>query len=370
MRPARKRLADQLRLPYGFAMKRLPERTEVFDSYWRFAAERLAIYYRRIGDPIGPWTADPVLSAHRFTNTYRAADRVSQYLIREVQYRDDRSQAPAEVFFRTLLFKIFNRIETWEKLERVLGPVSWQSADLHAVNETLNRFINAGQRIYSAAYIMPSPTLGHLRKHANHLAMLKSMMEDGLPGKLAVAPSLEAAYKMILAYPGLGPFLAFQYAIDLNYSTLLEFDEDEFVVAGPGALDGISKCFREVDMDPAIIIRLMVDRQEEEFANLGISFSGLFGRRLKSIDCQNLFCEISKYARAAHPNVRGISGRTRIKQRYDAANAGAPPKPFFPPKWQIEVSLPEVPSLTGQKGLKQLSLDLLPQSSDIATAVQ
>lgn len=338
-------------------MKRLPDRTEVFESYWRFAKERLAIYYRRLSDPVGPWTTDPVLSAHRFTNTYRAADRVSQYLIREVQYREDRSQAPAEVFFRTMLFKIFNRIETWEKLERVLGPTSWQSANLEAIDDTLNQIMSAGQRVYSAAYIMPSPSLGHKRKHANHLVLLKRMMDDGLPGKLAAAPALEAAYEMILDYPGLGPFLAFQYTIDLNYSTLLEFDEDEFVVAGPGALDGISKCFRDVNgTSAAEIIHQMVERQEEEFAALGIDFAGLFGRRLKPIDCQNLFCEISKYARVAHPDVRGVSGRTRIKQRYDATKAQIPSEPFFPPKWRLATEAPKMPRVVAPRTCAQLSL--------------
>src|SRR5215472_18810309 len=88
--------------------------TKVFDTYWRFAAERQAIFYRRLEGTPGSWTSDPILQNYRFTNVYRAADRVSQYLIREVQYGVKRPQAYQEVFFRTLLFKIFNRIETWE----------------------------------------------------------------------------------------------------------------------------------------------------------------------------------------------------------------------------------------------------------------
>src|SRR6266481_4428529 len=80
--------------------------TIAYETYWRFAAERLAIFYRRRRDPIGPWTSDPILRAYRFTNVYRATDRVSQYLMREIQYRTDRSQDPQEVFFRTILFKI------------------------------------------------------------------------------------------------------------------------------------------------------------------------------------------------------------------------------------------------------------------------
>lgn len=314
---------------------RAPVPTPVHDSYWRFAAERLAVYYRRMTDPQGPWTADPILGAFRFTNVYRAADRVSQHLIREVQYGEGRPQSPDEVFHRTILFKLFNRIESWQAIERSLGPVTLRNAPPERVADVLDREFAAGRRIYSAAYIMPSPPFGHARKHRNHLALLARMLADGLPATLARAPSLRAAYEAILAYPGMGGFLAFQYAIDLNYSTLMDFAEADFVVAGPGALDGISKCFADLGgLDAEGVIRLVCDRQEEEFARRGLDFPGLYGRRLQPIDCQNLFCEISKYARVAHPEVAGIAGRTKIKQRY-RADTSAAPAPFFPPKWNL-----------------------------------
>ena len=176
----------------------------VYDTYWRFAAERQAMYLRRLGDPRGPWTADPVLRKYRFTNAYRAADRVSQYLIREILYEEDRSQAPVEVFFRTLLFKLFNKIETWHHLEWVLGPLSWQSADLNRISLALGALRARGERVYSAAYIMPAPAFGHKRKHDNHLTLLARMIEDGLPARLSKARSLRAAYEMVRRYPGLG----------------------------------------------------------------------------------------------------------------------------------------------------------------------
>jgi alpha-glutamyl/putrescinyl thymine pyrophosphorylase clade 1 len=275
------------------------------------------------------------MSSFRFTNAYRAADRVSQYLIREVQYRSDRSQAPNEVFFRTMLFKIFNKIETWEAIEAVTGPISWEYWSQRAVEDALSKLSAEGARIYSAAYIMPSPAFGYERKHLNHLALLESMMRDGLPARLAGASGLKDAYHQLLAYPSLGPFLAFQYAIDLNYSTLTHFEESEFVVAGPGALDGISKCFVSTGgLSPEAIIGQMVDQQESEFERLGIEFKSLFGRRLQPIDCQNLFCEISKYARVAHTDITGISGRTRIKQKFHP-EPRILQAPFFPPKWGL-----------------------------------
>lgn len=312
------------------------DRTIVFDSYWRFAAERLAVYLRRLADPSGPWTDDLILRSYRFTNSYRVADRVSQYLVREVQYRADRSQAPAELFFRTLLFKLFNRIETWELIERELGPVSWQATELDAVMTVLDGALRRHATIYSAAYIMPSPNLGGARKHENHLKLLAAMMDEGVPARVERSANLSEVYGLLKPWPGLGDFLAFQYAIDLNYSAMLDFDEGSFVVAGPGALDGIAKCFSSTGgRDATSVIHMMVDEQESHFARLGLDFPGLFGRRLQPIDCQNLFCEISKYSRVAHPEVNGSSGRTRIKQGY--SGEGALSQPVFPARWNLQV---------------------------------
>ena len=318
--------------------------TPVFETFWHFAAKRQAIYFRRLADHRGPWTDDPILRSYRFTNAYRATDRVSQHLIREVQYGPGRSQAPRELFFRTLLFKIFNRIETWQAIEDALGPVTSEGTDLDKVSALLDRLLSAGQRIYSAAYIMPSPGFGHARKHANHLALIESMMDDRLPDRIAQAPTLAAVYELLLRCPGIGPFLAFQYTIDLNYSTLLDFDESSFVVAGPGALDGIAKCFSDVGRrTPEEVIHAVTDEQEPSFRRLDIEFQSLFGRRLQPIDCQNLFCEISKYARVAHPEVMGLSERKRIKQIYRPTAAGLP-APFLPPRWGLDVVLPNEPS--------------------------
>jgi hypothetical protein len=293
--------------------------TCVYNSYWRFAAERHAIYERRLLDDFGPWTRDPVLRSYRFTNVYRVADRVSQYLIREVQYRSDRDQTPEELFFRTLLFKIFNKIETWEMIEHALGPVSWRYSNLDSINRIFDKALARGDKIY--------------------LALLGAMMHDGLPAKVKRASSLRGVYDLIRAYPGLGPFLSFQYVVDLNYSNLLDFEEDDFVIAGPGALDGIAKCFTDLSgRAPEEVIFEMVDCQDREFARLGVSFSGLYGRKLQPVDCQNIFCEISKYARIAHPEVRGVLGRKRIKQAYRPARRALDP-PMFPARWQLTVPM-------------------------------
>jgi hypothetical protein len=307
--------------------------TEVFDTYWRFAAARHALYVRRLaGDP-SPWSEDPILRDHRFTNAYRAADRVSQFLIREVIYGERAPQDVQDVVFRILLFKFFNRIDTWRGLEKSLGQIAWNSFEFESFRVVLDKLARDGP-VYSAAYVMPPPRLGEPSKRMNHLRLLEKMMNDGLPTFVTENERLKTVYERLRSYPSIGRFLAFQFTIDLNYSDLMEADEDEFVVAGPGACDGVVKCFGpEARGIEAEVIRYMADTQESHFARLGIDFPGLFGRRLHLIDCQNLFCEVDKYARVAHPSVRGISGRSRIKQRFRPL--AEPLSAFFPPKWRL-----------------------------------
>lgn len=311
--------------------------TPVYDSYWRFASARQGIFSRRVRGEPPPWTTDPIVAEHRFTNAYRASDRVSQYLIRHVIY--DGAQGPEEIFFRTILFKIFNRIDTWKLLvDRLGGVPTWATFDLEAYARIFDAAMAADERLYSAAYIMPSPPFGHARKHRNHLQLLEQMMRDGVPQHVSAAASLKEVFEILRSYPSLGDFLAFQFAIDLNYSDVVNFSEMDFVVAGPGARDGIKKCFEVVDhVTDAEVIAHMASIAEQEFDRLGLPFEKLGGTRpLQLVDCQNIFCETDKYARVAHPEFSGESGRTRIKQKFAVNEAPLPQ--FYPPKWGIEVT--------------------------------
>ena len=307
--------------------------TAVYDTFWRFAYERQEVFFRRIEGFSPPWTEDSILIRYKFTNVYRASDKVSQYLIKNIIYSGD--QSPEEVFFRTMLFKIFNRIETWELLRQSLGLLTYEDWSFDEYDMVLTDALASGIRIFSAAYIMPSgeSSFGSPRKHRNCLLLLERMMQDELPSQVQQARSMREVFELLRSYPMLGDFLAYQYAIDINYSELTNFSEMDFVVPGPGARDGISKCFSEFGgLNGADIVRLIAERQDEEFRRLGLPFRSLWGRPLQLIDCQNLFCEVSKYARIAHPEAKGISERVRIKQKY---HPGAPLEYWYPPKWGI-----------------------------------
>ena len=323
----------QKKLPYVFAKLSPARPTVVYDSYWRFAAKRQEIFFRKLERLDGPWTADPILLRHKFTNAYRASDRVSQYLIRNVIYEGDTS--PEEVFFRTILFKLFNKIETWEMLKSRLGAISYADHSFSEYDRILSEAISSGARM------MPSgkSAFGHARKHSNHLELIKRMMDDEVPLRIVDAPNMRRAFEVLRSYPTIGNFLAYQFITDLNYSEIVNFSEMEFVIPGPGAIDGIHKCFSNLGgLNETDIIKLITDRQEIEFERSGLNFRTLGDRSLQLIDCQNLFCEVSKYARLKHPEIKGVSKRTRIKQIYrPSAN---PIEYWYPPKWNINHMIP------------------------------
>lgn len=311
-----------------------PVPSAVFDTYWRFAVERQEIFFRRLRGTPPPWTEDEILRVHKFTNAYRAADRVSQYLIRNVIYSGDSERT--EVFFRCILFKIFNRESTWELLTSSLGELRYSMELLRQIDEVLTKKKETGGQIFSGAYIMPSGAKDFREplKHRNYLALLQQMIADNLPHRLAECVSMADAFALLRAYPMIGDFLAYQFTVDINYSTLTSFSEMDFVMPGPGAQSGIRKCFTSLgDFSEADAIQLVTEHQDEEFARRGLTFRSLWGRPLQLIDCQNLFCEVDKYARIAHPQIAGKSDRTRIKQKFTANSQAV--GYLFPPKWGI-----------------------------------
>jgi alpha-glutamyl/putrescinyl thymine pyrophosphorylase clade 1 len=310
-------------------------RQEIFDTYWRFAALRQEVFFNKINNTPPPWTNDSIISSYKFCNAYRASDRVSQYLIKNVIYDDNRSKNEEEVLFRILLFKIFNKIETWQYLEGRLGDyITISNFDFNLYSSILQEAMDSGYAIYTSAYMScASKEFGYDKKHQNHLTLIdKMVVTDNVITRIIKVKSLEEVFNIIQQYPLLGKFMAYQLAIDINYSEIINFDENSFTIAGPGAERGISKCFiNTAGKTYTDIIYWMTENQEGEFQRLGLNFQSLWGRPLQAIDCQNLFCETDKYCREAFPDLK--SNRKKIKSKFTST-----PQPidyFYPPKWNI-----------------------------------
>lgn len=315
-------------------------RHEAYDLYWHFASERQQAFLRRLSGEACPWTDDPILAEFKFCNVFRAADRVSQFLIRNVAYHEEECTDEDRIF-QVVAFRTFSKIATWDALCARLGhqPTLDDLATDRFAGALETVRANLGG-LYTGAFILcATDAYGQGLKHRNHVALFKDMFLDNSLAKFILeAESLQEIYDLLHKFPLMGDFMSYQIAIDLNYSALVNFDEDDFTQPGPGALRGIKKCFESTgDYSPAEVIQWMVDRQEAEFDRLGLPFDGLFGRRLHAIDCQGLFCETDKYCRVALPELE--SARKRIKARFVPRSDGI--EYFFPPKWDINDRVPQ-----------------------------
>ncbi|MEM6997667.1 MAG: nucleotide kinase domain-containing protein [Patescibacteria group bacterium] len=310
-------------------------RDDVFELYWHFASERHQAYLRRLEGESQPWTDDSVLQQYKFCNVYRVLDRVTQFLLTDVLYADDVPNEPRAQLFRALVFRFFSKPETWIYLENSVGQITDSAFDKQTFVAALDDLKSSGQSIYTGAFILcANNAFDAASKHANHAELFSRIAsgEYDTLDRILSAESLQQVYEALLELPLIGKFMAYQIAIDMNYSAAIDFPEDSFVVAGPGAERGIAKCFESKgSKSTAELIQWIQHNQEELAHSYGYEAPTLFGRRLQSIDCQGLFCETDKYARVVRPDIK--SARKRMKSTFKPRSKVD--QPFLPPKWNI-----------------------------------
>lgn len=290
----------------------------ILDTFFKFVVERHAIHQRRLAGQPPPWTTNDVMAKYPFTNVFRVFDRGSQYVLHNVINVGD--QSLTEQCFRVMLFRAFNKEETWEYMEERLGGVTWRNFDLQAYEEILVERNRQGYPLYNPAYIIPSPKLGGLTSPANHLRLIEMMMTEGLPEQLKKLQHLQDAHGRIVLFPGMGDFMALQLLLDLNMTTHFGFSEDEWVALGPGSMECIRKMFgADVRGHELDAVRYLHRTQHQHFARLNVSPGRIprlaHGMRsgLSMVDIEHALCECEKYSRAAHPSIQGH--RQRVSKR-------------------------------------------------------
>src|SRR4051794_4430022 len=162
---------------------------EVYRAYWRFAAERQNVFLRRQAGEAPPWTDDAVINTYKFTNAYRASDRVTQFLIRDVIY-DNTDRSRSDELARIILFRLFSKPSTWSALEASLGDLTLATMRSKQIIKTLQKLQERGP-IYTSAFILcANNAYGKKRKFENHLAFADHMRREVLEKRIARAKGL------------------------------------------------------------------------------------------------------------------------------------------------------------------------------------
>ena len=103
-----------------------------------------------------------------------------------------------------MIFKIFNKIETWELLTNLLGNIKYSEYQFETYDHILCRAMKRGESIYSGAYIMPSgnSSFGFSKKHSNHLKLIELMMKEEFPNHIMQSCSMQKVFDL-LSFPTL-----------------------------------------------------------------------------------------------------------------------------------------------------------------------
>jgi len=285
------------------------------------------------------WTGDKILQEWFFCNTFRVLDKGCQFLIKEVIEKGP--QDAQEIVFRVILFNLFTRIETWQLLDKALGPLTWATYDQEKYIEVLQDAFRRQIPLYTPGFIKPAPKWEPRPNYVNHLLFLESLMSTEVDTRLPVASYMADAFEYFFSMESLGPFSAYQLLLNLSYSKVLNFHPNDFVMSGPGSLSGLRKIFgkswkssnKEYGFHESVM-RYMVDSQAFHFRRLGLEFSGLGPKKLPMdiADIEHTLCEVDKYCRIKHPEIK--SGRTNVTRRFNAApNTPAVNPAVLPKAW-------------------------------------
>lgn len=323
-----------------------------FRYYLHFMQERQNIWWKRFNNQPAPWTNDPILNEHKFTNVYRCLDRTSQYLLKEVIY-NGKEYSKEEMVWRILLFKHFNKNETWDLLIKEFGDIN-SKIPVDTIDKYLVKCIEEHKTIYSNAYMVTGQiadrpeikALNTKRKHSMYFYVFKEeLLNGGIAKKITKSKSMEQLFTNILDMSAQGNFTAFQFANDINYSNVVNL-KDDFVIAGPGAIRGIEKTF----IDPMKIgysniikfVKENIDELRRIFGDMfekDYSFNAIPNLPFTLVSFQSCFCECDKYTRAVDDPTIDDMGQKRIKQKY--TDKGHDSIIYtFPPKWKVDLIQP------------------------------
>lgn len=328
--------------------------------------QALDAYAADVRLPLNTEQVAHALSTKKFTNSYRFLDRTSQYVI-SLAYRwalphAKRQEAltavlntaaspsegtaplhncpyirePLNQAVALYIFKVFNRIETWERIPEeyktalfaVTGP------DILKVVSQIYQWATVQDGLFNSAYMLAHPgAQGFSGWTELYFTRLHSMVESGDLLKIRLSPhDLKRNFHIFSRYRGFGDFLSYQFSLDYSYFSPVSVDYDSFIVPGPGCVKGMRYVFPGIKpCQTPFVLRAM--------AQLGLQSLGfplLNGLRLRGNDIQNLFCEFSKLLnltgkRNFVPHKYEIGTNDRLAHRTGDTPTDLLPSPIIPP---------------------------------------
>ena len=219
---------------------------EMLDLFLYYISERYTIHIKKdVNYEEPPWTKDPILRYYKFTNVCREHDRNTMWLINAVVGNNDLSYTSK--LANATLFRIFNKIETAKLLQIPISNI--RSLDPIKLAEKVEPQLT--DTPWTGAYLC-SATKRYFRQYTGTdsdiesvLMVVQELFEDPYWKRTAYTPYADPAEVIdkLQKYPGISDFLAYQLFVDFTYIKEFPFSENEFTIAGVGAVSGLKLLF-------------------------------------------------------------------------------------------------------------------------------
>jgi hypothetical protein len=288
-------------------------------TYLAFVGERHRIWERRQASQPAPWTEDPVLRAHKFTNVFRVLDYGSQFLLTDLLY----IPGPAttrDVLMRCFLYRYTNRPEPWEAFREEYGRMPICEDLEENLPSLWHDYRAGGNPVFGNAYKMFS---GAENKGTDRLTWITQLANryfgfgpDDIAEDFLNADHPRERLEVLKTIPRCAGFMGMQILTDFGYWDP-NYNENEFVVAGPGARVGARHIFPGTQGAEAIAWARGAVQMDPDLPRVA-------GRTPSMMDIQNTLCEFGKYVR--------YSQLPPKRKDYTAAHP-EPVEPFLPPHW-------------------------------------
>lgn len=283
----------------------IPEELDRY-TYWIEERERIRHLKEELKqDP--PWTEDPILKEFKFCQVFREDDRTTRWF--RTHMREPLRNSP-DVFMATIAFRFFNLIETGRTLLDNNLHIQWDRPK--AIEE-----IKKNPKWITGAYIVKSPN--RMDKVTGVTECVSHLWDDreNIIKQLESFTTLEEAWRFLMQYPYIGPFVSYEMVTDLRHTYLLENATDicSWGNPGPGAMRGLNRltgrplefCKRSWDWHSEMLDLYDWCSQKLDLSKLNYPF--------EMREVEGGLCEFDKYSRI----LKG-QGRTRSVYNYSERN--------------------------------------------------
>jgi len=258
------------------------------EKFFEFIDERHMIYLRRLRGEEYPWTADPILQKYKFTNVFRENDATTVWFRENIRepMRDD-----PDVVMATIIFRWFNLISTGKLLVEHDLHRLWDSEVCYEVLKDEPQWI-------TGAYIIKSPN--GMDKLKGICWAIDQIANDGNKFMNDIHEarfSLEDQWNVLLPYPYMGPFMAYEVVTDWRHTWLGDqaLDIMSWANPGPGARRGLNRIHGR-PLEKTIKTKQCVEEMKD-LLHASPAYIGVHVPNLEMRDIEHSLCEFDKYER-------------------------------------------------------------------------